>query len=250
VIDEIIACLTNQKQSGEGSALPEYQGESLEFKGPDILAALENFNHCFVEQEWGDGYPLLPPTASRVGELLAELERDPHELICLLNPGMGHATVEAVATNCAMAGCSADEMRVVVAALRAISKTPPPLDKSVLMSTGAFAPLLLVSGPVAERLRVNGGRCCLGPGRANSVNLRIGRAVTLCLKNLGRWIPGVMDLDTIGTPRKFKLCLAENMEESPWESYHVSQGFRPDDSTVTVLHTTGEWHYDIHGCTH
>ena len=63
----------------------------------------------------------------------------------------------------------------------------------------------------------------------------VSRAIVFCLKNLGAWYPGIMDMDTIGTTRKNIVVVAENEEESPWEPYHVSQGFLPDDSTVTVF---------------
>ena len=115
------------------------------------------------------------------------------------------------------------------------------MNLSVLMSTGAFAPVVMVNGPIAKRLGINSGRNPLGPGRVNQVNLRIGRAIALSLRNLGMWIPGQMDLDTIGTVRKFIQVFGENQDESPWEPYHVSEGYRPDDDVVTVIHSVGEW---------
>jgi len=245
VIDDIVRLLTDDGVEPQPSVLPEVLDKTLNFSGGDHFEVRTSFDEFYLSQEWGDGYPLLPPTPERVEALLQAVEANRDELVCLLNPGMGHATVEKVAINCAMAGCTPDQMLVVMAALRAISKVPPPLDKSVLMSTGAFAPLILVNGPIAEQAQVNGARCCLGPGKNNLANIRIGRAVTLCLKNLGRWVPGVMDMDTIGTPRKFNMCLGENLAETPWEPYHVSRGFRPDESTVTVFHTTGEWDYEV-----
>jgi hypothetical protein len=105
----------------------------------------------------------------------------------------------------------------------------------------SFNKYFLEHGPIAKRLGINSGRNPLGPGRMNQVNLRIGRAVALSLRNLGLWIPGRMDLDTIGTVRKFIQVFGENQEESPWEPYHVTEGFRPDDDTVTVIHSVGEW---------
>jgi hypothetical protein len=64
-------------------------------------------------------------------------------------------------------------------------------------------------------------------------------------------------MDTIGSPTKYSMCLAENEEESPWEPYHVGQGYRAEDSTVTVhfvygiceLHDFQNWEPDrlVHG---
>jgi hypothetical protein len=49
-----------------------------------------------------------------------------------------------------------------------------------------------------------------------------------------------MDMDTIGTARKFSLCLAENEAENPWEPYHVEHGHGRDVSTVTLFETRDE----------
>ncbi|MDA1349818.1 MAG: hypothetical protein O3A47_13285 [Chloroflexi bacterium] len=68
----------------------------------------------------------------------------------------------------------------------------------------------------------------------------IGRAFSMCLRNIGQWYPNKMDMDTIGTTRKFVMCIAENEAMSPWAPYHVDKGFKPDESTVSVFITNGE----------
>ena len=68
----------------------------------------------------------------------------------------------------------------------------------------------------------------------------IGRAFFLCLKNIGQWYLNKMDMDTIGTTRKFIMCIAENEEKSPWAPFHVDRGFKTDESTVSVFITDGE----------
>src|SRR5687768_4874889 len=48
-------------------------GESAEwerFKGWGRLEALERMNEAFLLRDWGDGYPLLPPTPEAVDRLL------------------------------------------------------------------------------------------------------------------------------------------------------------------------------------
>ena len=49
-----------------------------------------------------------------------------------------------------------------------------------------------------------------------------------------------MDMDTIGTTRKFVHCIAENEDISPWEPFHVNAGFTAEESTVSVFITNGE----------
>jgi hypothetical protein len=212
----------------------------MTFTGEHWLQSLDEFHRAFMDRDWGDGYPLVPPTPQRVEALLAGVDGSPDDLVCVLPPGGGQATVYKVAVNAAMAGCLPSEMPVVMASLRAIAKLKDPWARMMLMSTSANAPLLFVNGPLVRQLGINGGRGCLGPGKQNEVNIRIGRAVILSLKNIGNWYHGIMDLDTIGTPRKFNFFFAENEQESPWEPYHVSRGFAPEDSTVTVTFTGSE----------
>ena len=72
------------------------------------------------------------------------------------------------------------------------------------------------------------------------MNTVIGRAFLLCFRNIGYWYPGHMDMDTIGTTRKFIQCIAENEDMSPWDGFHVDQGFKAEESTVSVFVTDGE----------
>ncbi|MEE8442549.1 MAG: hypothetical protein V3S37_02260, partial [Dehalococcoidia bacterium] len=49
--------------------------------------------------------------------------------------------------------------------------------------------------------------------------------------------PGEGDMDTIGSPLKYSMCIAENEDENPWEPFHVERGFQREQSTVTVFGT-------------
>lgn len=250
VVDEVIRLLTSGAVRTEKPELEDAsdgQKESVyRISSDNGQSPFMQFNRMYLDRDWSDGYPIWPPTRGQVDALIAGVDGDPDDVVCLLPPGNGEATVAKVATNAAMAGCQPQDMPIVMAALRAIANMRP-VPRGALMSTSAHAPLVLVNGPVAREVGVNGGRACLGPGKQNEVNIRISRAVVMCLKNLGSWYPGIMDLDTIGTTRKHIVVVAENEEESPWEPYHVSQGFAPEDSTVTVFFTSGEWDISIQG---
>lgn len=248
VVDDILRLLT-RGVSAEDLAVVSGSGRSSEtFTGKNELEAFEDFNEAFHDRNWTDGYPVCPPTPERVAALVAGVDGAPDDVVCILPPGNGEATAAKIAANAAMAGCEPQDMPVIMAALRAVARkeNEGPI-RVCLMSTGAHAPLILVNGPIAKDLGINGARCCLGPAKQNAVNTRIGRAFHMCLKNLARWVPGVMDLDSIGTARKNIVVLAENEDESPWEPYHVSQGYAPTDSTVTVVFTAGEWDISLQG---
>jgi hypothetical protein len=212
----------------------------LSFDADGPVELLAEFNRYFMDRDWGDGYPLLPPTPGAVEALLHGIP-DADEVLYTLPPGNGQVTPRKIAVACAMAGTTAQEMAVVEAVLRAFNDPQQQVRlRTVLMSTSAHAPFVLVNGPVSRSLGINGGRACIGPGAQNQVNLRIGRAVTLALKNLGAWYPGVLDMDTIGSVRKNVVVVSENVDESPWTPFHVDAGHRAEENTITLFVTLGE----------
>lgn len=209
------------------------------FKGGDRFASWEQFNHDFLERGLGDGFPLLPPTPELVEAFVKAVQRDPLEVIGHLAPVYGVATVERLAINAAMAGCQPAHFPILIAAVEAMTETPQnvfPI-RTITMSTGPHAMMLLVNGPIVKHLGINSGRCTLGPGKPGKVNTALGRALRLILMNVGHSYPGEGDMDTIGTPLKYSMCIAENEDENPWEPFHVERGFRREQSTVTVFGT-------------
>jgi hypothetical protein len=204
------------------------------FQGTDRLKAWEEFNQYFLEKGWGDGFPLVAPTEEKVATMLAATSKDPGEVITILEPGYGVATVKIIAINAVMAGCQPKHLPVVLAAVKAMSDPQFRL-RTVAMSTGPHAPMLVINGPIAKELNVNSGRGALGPGRQSWSNTVLGRAIRLVLMNVGHAYVGAMDLDTIGSPNKYSMCIAENEEASPWQPYHVELGYAKKDSTVTVF---------------
>ena len=46
-------------------------------------------------------------------------------------------------------------------------------------------------------------------------------------------------MGTQGNVSSYSFCFPENEENSPWEPYHVSQGYKPEESTITVFN--GGW---------
>lgn len=236
-IDDIIDVLTVDQQHGRRER--DEVAEVQRFEGEDRWDAILKMNEQWLMRDWGDSFVLHPPTAEAVDELIAGSNLDADELICDMPPGFGLATVEKIAINAAMAGAKPEHMPVIIASVKALSQMGSHGGTSLLMSTSPQAPLLVVNGPIAKELGIN-ARSALGPGRDNQVNITIGRAFSLCLRNIGYWYPGQMDMDTIGTTRKFVHCIAENEDMSPWEPFHVNKGFRASESTVSVFITNGE----------
>ena len=149
------------------------------------------------ETSWTDGLPVVPPTEERVRQFIEYVDRSPEELVAEVPPLGGRATIERIAVNAVMAGCLPEYMPVVIASIQAMMDERFNL-RGVQCSTGIHSPLVIVNGPIVQRLNINSGYNCFGQGwRANAT---IGRAVKLILVNLGGAIPGETNKSTFGHP--------------------------------------------------
>ncbi|MBI2957751.1 MAG: hypothetical protein HYY32_02800 [Chloroflexi bacterium] len=183
-------------------------------------------------ERWTDGLPVCPPTEKKVTEIIEFLGRDPGEVIGAVAPRNGIATIEQIAINCAMAGCTPAMVPVVIAALKGILAPEFRLG-GVQSTTNSCAPLTIVNGPVARELGFNSGDNAFGGG--SRANAAVGRAVRLIMWNIGGGIPQQGDLSTLGSPAKYTFCVAENEDASPWEPLHVERGLEKGQSAVTVF---------------
>jgi hypothetical protein len=191
--------------------------------------AREAIEYCY-EQGWTDGLPVVPPAEEFVEEFLEQVDRDPEEVV-FDQPHLGRkCTVRLAAANAVMAGCRPEHFPVVLAALEALQVLVE--NRAVLMPQHGQAVLVIVNGPVRNRLAFNCRDNVLGPG--DRANATVGRAIRLVILNALGIRPHVYDLSTQGTPAKYSFCIAENEEESPWEPLHVERGFAREQSAVTV----------------
>jgi len=186
----------------------------------------------YFEQGWTDGLPVVPPTAERVAACIKALGGEPEFLECKVPPRYGGLTREVLAINMVMAGCKPEYAPVVRAAMLALTTNAFNLN-GVQATTHMAGPLLVVNGPIAREIGMNGGTNAFGSG--NRANATIGRAIRLILLNVGGGTPGDLDKSTLGHPGKYTYCVAENEADSPFAPYHVEKGFAPEDSTVFVI---------------
>jgi len=203
----------------------------------------EEIDAHYQERGWTDGLPIVPPTEPAVAEFLRWTDREPREVVGVLPPRQGEATVERIAVNAVMAGCRPEYFPVVLAAVEALADPLFNLD-SVQATTHPVAPLIVVNGPVARELGVNAGYNAFGQGAR--ANVTIGRAVRLVLMNVGGGLPGTGDRATQGSPAKIAYCVAENEAESPWEPLHVEAGLPADASVVTAFGCEGPHNIQDH----
>ncbi len=183
-----------------------------------------------------DGLPIVPPTAERVAAMLAHNGYRHKEEIAVLPPGFETATAGDIAICAVMAGCKADYLPVLIAAVEALSDMNFNL-VGIATTTGSATPIYIVNGPITERIGINAKNNVLGAG--HRANATIGRAMALILQNIGGAKPGEVDMATLGQPAKYACCFAENIAESPWAPLHVERGFSADASVVTVVGIAG-----------
>jgi len=224
VIDALSVPLTEAEQNPEIPQRPQ-RPRLLE---PGNEADLQR---RFLSNGWTDGLPIVLPTEERVAEMLTGPGRDPQEVVGMMSvtthEEMNTYTVEKVAVNAVMAGARPEHLPVILA----IASTEHPAMPS---STGSYGSMVVVNGPVARAIGMNSGVGALGP--FNYANAVIGRAWTLMSINFGDARAGDTFMATIGNGLSFtNQCCAENEEKSPWEPFHVRQGFRESESTVSIF---------------
>jgi hypothetical protein len=195
---------------------------------PDLNGAVE---FCYT-RGWTDGLPVVPATAERIRAMLDAAALQPQQQLAFIENRQVSVTAEKVAINAVMAGCRAEYMPVIVAAVEALAD-PRYGYHGPATSTGGAAVFMLVNGPIARELDINSGDNLFGPGwRANAT---IGRAVRLIMRNVIGTLPGELDRSSLGHAGKYSFCIAENETDSPWPPFHTTRGFRPEQNTVTIF---------------
>lgn len=191
----------------------------------------EEWNEFALSQGWGDGLPLLIPREAVVDQFVKAYKEEKVQL-SPMPPRFVIPSLRTIAANAVMAGCRADYLPVIIAAVRG-TLCPAYNLSGAVATTHSCAPTIIVNGPIRQRLNINCSSNCFGQGtRANAT---IGRALQLILSNVGGATPGVMDRATQGSSAKYTFCFGENEENSPWEPYHVRRGFDLKDSVATTI---------------
>lgn len=201
---------------------------SKRYEVDDILAAQE-FYHS---RQWTDGLPVVPPTADAVQACL-DWAMMPADHLVGIEPVRNRAiTAEKLAINAIMAGCLPMHFPVVIAAFTAMLQEPF-LVHGATASTGGCAVLVVINGLVREEVGMSSSFNVLGSSdRATTV---IGRAIRLILCNLLDVRPGQIDRSTLGHPGKLSYCIAEDEDNSPWNSLAEDRGIPREASAVTVM---------------
>lgn len=180
-----------------------------------------------------DGLPTFAPERAVVDRLVAGSGFAGDHVVGRIPPANRLATVEAIAANAAMAGCLPEHMPVVLTALTAMLEPRFNL-AGVVTTTHPCWPLVIVSGEAVRALGMATRESIFSGGGARA-NLAIGRAIRLVSWNLGDAKPREPVQEIMGHPGRIAYCLAEEEENSPWESLASARGFGGGRGAVTVF---------------
>ena len=213
--------------------------ETVEDPAPrDIVfsGTIDEINRLFIENEWSDGLPIIPPTAERVEAFLEFTDLDPDEVLAVLLPDSRAATVWSVAVNGVMAGCRPEYMPVLVALIEAMGNPNYGVEHSG--NTPGGETLITINGPLAAQLRFNDEQGVLRDGF--QPNTSVGRFWRLALRNLAGFLLHKNDKCTFGNT--WRVVMAENeavLEEIGWNTTAEDLGIPKGKSAVSIARYTG-----------
>lgn len=224
---------------GSLSVDPTYADElAVRFTGSILharrieLAVLEDEMEAAFDRGWSDGLPVIPPTEARVLRMLEGTSRNPGDIVATVPPDLNDVTVEQVAINAVMAGCKPEYLPVVLTAVEAACTNE--FNMHGLLATTFFSgPIVVVNGPITERIGMNSGGNAFGQG--NRANLSIGRALQLVVRNLGGGRPGGVDMSALGSPGKVGFCFAEREHDSPFSPLATTHDIKAGVDAVTIF---------------
>jgi hypothetical protein len=218
-----------KKDDRFGYGLPPSQGGFGGRFNPEI--------YCF-----GDGLALIPPTPELVDEMLGATTRGRDEILGKLKMRAGIITVEKCAINAVMAGAKPEYFPVVLAAMEAYANgfNNGKMYYHAMSTGGLYGFAFVVSGPIVKELGMNSGMGATGAG--NTANDTIGRAIRMCIRNIGHnRVPNIDTTGRVGKQNDHTLTIiAENMDELAllgWRSHSEMMGFPAGSSTISMTET-------------
>jgi hypothetical protein len=193
------------------------------------LANIADYMETFYQEGWTDGLPVVPPTEESVRRFLDVNGYKADTIIGEFPERNRKVSAEQIAINCVMAGCKPEYMPVLVAAVEGMAD--PDWHFNHVAGRCSVWPMLLISGPVVDKLEFNTGVWALGGG--DRASLTISRALSLIMWNCIEVNPGAILRGCLGNAGRFAAVLAEK-QDSPWDPIHMQEGFPREASTVTV----------------
>ncbi len=207
--------------------------EAVEPSALDVVAtgSIDHINQLFVEKQWSDGLPIIPPTRDRVEAFITATGHDPWRQLGLAASSGRDITVWSVAVNAVMAGCRPEHLPVLLAAAEILADPHYGAEHSG-NTTGADA-LMILNGPNAEILGFNSGPGALRDG--SPANTTVGRWLRLYQRNVFGFTADQHDKATFGN--SFRVVLTEDQStliDLGWDPVSADFGFGINDDVLTM----------------
>ena len=220
------------------TVMPAEIGETAEPHSREIVVrgGLKEVNRYFVEHEYSDGLPIIPPIREDIEAFLRYTDRTPDESLGVLLPDQRAATIWSIAVNGVMAGCRPEYMPILIALIEAMCDPEYGVEHSG--NTPGADTLIILNGPIIKALDFNYTQGAMRDGFLP--NTSIGRFWRLYLRNVAGFLLHKTDKATYGNT--WRVVLAENedvLKKIGWEPNSVEMGFSAGDNTVTIARYTG-----------
>lgn len=180
-----------------------------------------------------DGWPIIPPDAQGVAELVAATGRPATDVIGTAPWRPNPVTVGDVAINAYMAGCGPELMPLLAPMFEKLFSVEGQAGLGgVAASTGGYNCWFIIHGPIARELGINGGSGLFGPGAY--ANVALGRAIRLAMMNLAGLKPNLADRSCLGQAYKYGVVFTTDQDTS-WGPIDLGADLAPGESGFTLL---------------
>ena len=216
-------------------------GRMLSVEAPTYEEALNKANDLMISRQWGDGLPLWPATTERVNWIMRGAPLPRAQVLGKFPPRGAIVTVESCAIALAMAGGRPEYLPVLIAAVEAFFE-PSAMSELLQATSGSPFPVVIVSGPMAKKIRLNSGFGLLGPDPEHPAGASIGRALRLMQQNLGGALPATGTMAVFGQMRYTNAVFAEDEEGMPegWPTFTEERhGFARGVNCISLAFANG-----------
>ena len=216
-------------------------GRMLSVEAPTYEEALNKANDLMISRQWGDGLPLWPATTERVNWIMRGAPMPRTHVLGKFPPRGAIVTVESCAIALAMAGGRPEYLPVLMAAVEAFFE-PSTMSELLQATSGSPFPVVIVSGPMAKKIRLNSGFGLLGPDPEHPAGASIGRALRLMQQNLGGALPATGTMAVFGQMRYTNAVFAEDEEGMPegWPTFTQERhGFERGVNCISLAFANG-----------
>lgn len=195
----------------------------------------EELNNLFYAHGWTNGTPIKLPTEEAVAEMCRGTDLPRDHVVAVLAPLNGQATVEKIAINGLLAGCTPTMMPILIAIAQGMGNHDVIKLEGWTCSNAGWLPAIVISGPIRNAIGINSGRNFLSA--YTRPQACIARAMAYMIMNISGVRMQQEDMSGPGSDSRFGLCIAEDEENLPeqWKTLPAELGGEDGENAVTLF---------------